>query len=465
MECPIGTKISIQLVLYGRSAPSSTVCPPTSMQPRIFTGNEGLNCNIREALRTVEELCQSKHSCSIVTSPTSFGVSAYDPCPGVRKYIEVAYKCQPSTFSSRMICGGESLSLACSEPNQRIAIFSSSFKSAGKGPLYCPLRAEYIKEALDYSKDEAGRSIKKCERSDVTHSLIKYCHGEKTCSIKADPLLLGVPACHMQHVFLKTMYACMTELNFLPKFIKHLVTTEQPDAIIATNNQDISHSNSNEDHTILTTIKAMEELVDKKAPEEINITERGNVNLDGSSNERTMSIPGLGLIYKLTAGLHQNIQVVQDNGWKLMLVLTLSTGLGVSCFLILIIIRLCKMYRSKVETPHETPSHVDLDSAMQDYEINTQLHTPLPEPKIMQISDELPTKFSTLTRNRTKPVTKMAPLENYMGEPPKDTVIRYSTIGRNRPQVKTSPVKHDLDSDLANPRSFNTSYENNQLYY
>ena len=123
------------------------------------------------------------------------------------------------------------------------------------------------------------------------------------------------------------------------------------------------------------------------------------------------------------------------------------------------------MYRTKVETPRHTPSHVNLDSAMQDYEINSQLHTPFPEPKIMQISDEMPTKFSTLTQNRTKSVTKLAPLENYMGEPPKDTVIRYSTIGRNRSNVKTSPVKYDLDSDLANPRSFNTSYENNQLYY
>ena len=164
-----------------------------------------------------------------------------------RKYIEVAYKCQPSTFSSRMLCGGESLSLACSEPNQRIAIFASSFKSAGKGPLYCPLRAKYIKEALDYSKYEAGRSIKKCERSDVTQSLIKYCHGEKTCSIKADPLLLGVPACHMQHVFLKTMYACTNELNFLPKFVKQLVTTEQPHVMITTSNQEISHKNITEE--------------------------------------------------------------------------------------------------------------------------------------------------------------------------------------------------------------------------
>ena len=99
---------------------------------------------------------------------------------------------------------------------------------------------------------------------------------------------------------------------------------------------------------------------------------------------------------------------------------------------------------------------------MLDYEINTQLHTPLPEPKIMQMCDELPTKFSTLTRGRTRPVSNMAPLENYLGEPPKDTVIRYSTIGRNRAHKK--PLS-DTDSDLADPRSLNTSYENNQLYY
>ena len=40
MECPPDTKISIQLVLYGRQAPSEKVCPATREQPRIFTGYE-----------------------------------------------------------------------------------------------------------------------------------------------------------------------------------------------------------------------------------------------------------------------------------------------------------------------------------------------------------------------------------------------------------------------------------------
>lgn len=54
LDCPARTKVSIQLVLYGRSAPSSQVCPPTTKQPRIYTSHEGLSCTIKEALRTVE---------------------------------------------------------------------------------------------------------------------------------------------------------------------------------------------------------------------------------------------------------------------------------------------------------------------------------------------------------------------------------------------------------------------------
>eukprot|EP00092_Neocalanus_flemingeri_P006155 GFUD01006626.1.p1 GENE.GFUD01006626.1~~GFUD01006626.1.p1 ORF type:complete len:507 (+),score=68.06 GFUD01006626.1:299-1819(+) len=457
MECPTGTKISIQLVLYGRSAPSAKVCPPTNKQPRIFTGRDGFTCNIREALRTVEELCQSKQSCSIITSATSFGVSMYDPCPGVRKYVEVAYKCRPTTFSSRMLCGGESLGLLCSEPHENIAIFSSSFQSAGSGPIYCPVRSEFIEEALDYSKDEAGRSMKECERSEVTKSLIKICHGEKSCNITADPIQLGAPACHKLHVLLKITYDCMTGINFLPKFVKHLVTTEKSFAPVITEQPDLPNISTEIDITTISTLSRLE-TTDVKSQKEISLP-------DKKEKDNSFQIPDMNILHKITSGLHQNFQVIQGNGWKLMLVLTLSTGLGVSCFLILIIIRLCQMYRAKVETPRDTPSHVNLDSDMLDYEINTQLHTPLPEPRIMQISDELPTKFSTLTRNRTKQITKIAPLENYMGEPPKDTVIRYSTIGRNRSNFITSSVRKDLDSDMADPKSFNTSYENNQLYY
>ena len=77
----------------------------------------------------------------------------------------------------------------------------------------------------------------------------------------------------------------------------------------------------------------------------------------------------------------------------LVLVLTLSVGLGVSCLLLLIILHLCSLYRTE-ESPgssQATPlAPVNLDSDTVDYnDINSQLYTPLPQPKIMKISEEV----------------------------------------------------------------------------
>ena len=48
---------------------------------------KGFSCKIAEALRTVEELCQGKRSCSIITSPVSLGVETLDTCPGFRSVL------------------------------------------------------------------------------------------------------------------------------------------------------------------------------------------------------------------------------------------------------------------------------------------------------------------------------------------------------------------------------------------
>ena len=73
--------------------------------------------------------------------------------------------------------------------------------------------------------------------------------------------------------------------------------------------------------------------------------------------------------------------------------LTLSVGLGVSCLLLLIILHLCSLYRTD-QTPRPsqgtTLAPVNLDSDTVDYQdINSQLYTPLPQPKIMKISQEV----------------------------------------------------------------------------
>ena len=76
----------------------------------------------------------------------------------------------------------------------------------------------------------------------------------------------------------------------------------------------------------------------------------------------------------------------------LVLVLTLSVGLGVSCLLLMIILHLFRLYRtdqSSRPSQGSAPAPVNLDSDTVDYDINSQLYTPLPQPKIMKISQEV----------------------------------------------------------------------------
>jgi hypothetical protein len=54
--------------------------------------NDGVQYSL---LQTVVEACQKKRQCKFQTSPKTFGG---DPCPGVRKYVEVAYKCRPCEY-------------------------------------------------------------------------------------------------------------------------------------------------------------------------------------------------------------------------------------------------------------------------------------------------------------------------------------------------------------------------------
>jgi len=500
LSCPSGTKISIQLVLYGRSAPSSELCEPTSNLPRIYTGFEGLSCTIREALRTVEELCQSKQSCSILTSPTSFGVDQFDNCPGIRKYIEVVYKCHPTKFSQRNICGGTSLDISCDNPDHGIAILSGKFHHVGSGPVYCPIRQDFINSARQFSEEETAASIKECERSKVTQKLIKMCHGSETCEISADPEALNAPKCNKLHVALKVAYACMTKENFLPVYVQ---TGEEKEKNHSVKNSNYLESSiprsqektknipSRERRPFIGVNKPEFDAIDKNGAVEQEMTSADNPHYDTSTInseadlhlEQTKSLTTnsdseqsswlLKIIYSIVRGVKLIINFVKDDQWKLVIVLTLTTGFGVTVFLLVIIFKLCLMYSERVTKPrdeNEKESPIDLDSDTVDYDINSQLYTPLPEPKIMQISQDAsdqqtPFNFSTLTRNKSRNTSKVSPsVENYLGaDSGKDKDTRYSTIGRS--SQRNNFVRNEFANDYHGPRSLNTSYENNHLYY
>lgn len=223
--CPTGTKISIQLVHYGRSAPSSQVCPPTSDYPRSFgggsSGESGGKCIFPEALKFVEEKCHGQEACSMVTAPEVFGGGApdRDPCPGVRKYVEVAYKCKPTQFRSRVVCQGDSLKLNCTTSKEdRIAIYSAQFASAAGSHIYCP--------ATSIDSFESVQQQQACESSYATEAVMQMCHGQGSCVVLADGASLGTPECKAHHnLYLKTVYTCMHKSVLKPHYQDRPITT------------------------------------------------------------------------------------------------------------------------------------------------------------------------------------------------------------------------------------------------
>ena len=100
----------------------------------------------------------------------------------MRKYVEVAYKCKPTVFKSKVVCQGKDLELQCgssdgdiseSDPNYdtRIAIYSSSFSASGGTHIYCPSEG---KKDFDSAFDQQA-----CEEQYVTEPVMKLCHGQR----------------------------------------------------------------------------------------------------------------------------------------------------------------------------------------------------------------------------------------------------------------------------------------------
>ncbi len=73
-----------------------------------------------------------KRHCKFTTTPgtnreTAVVVPPSPTCPGQPpKFVEVAYKCRPLEFRSKIICENETIQLKCKR-NARIAIYSATF--------------------------------------------------------------------------------------------------------------------------------------------------------------------------------------------------------------------------------------------------------------------------------------------------------------------------------------------------
>uniref|UniRef100_A0A182T7J9 SUEL-type lectin domain-containing protein n=1 Tax=Anopheles maculatus TaxID=74869 RepID=A0A182T7J9_9DIPT len=94
-------------------------------------------------LQTVVEACQKKRHCKFLASPKTFGG---DPCPGQRKFVEVAYKCRPYEFRSKIACENDVIQLICN-PYSRIAIYSANYGRTEYESLQCA-QPQGVKEEM-----------------------------------------------------------------------------------------------------------------------------------------------------------------------------------------------------------------------------------------------------------------------------------------------------------------------------
>ncbi|CAG2103780.1 unnamed protein product [Medioppia subpectinata] len=214
LECLPNTVISIYLAQYGRTVPSHQLCPTPSPSSSTslsshnssITYNETTDCLTSDSLRysllqKVESSCREQRVCKFMTSPQSFG--GIDPCPGVRKYAEIAFKCRPNTFYNKVVCEGDRLRLKCHKTS-RIVIYSAAFGSTQSGVPECPQTdaSQPVSQSITPSEE--------CRVSYATETVMSSCHGRKKCSLEADVGTFGDPGCAKStRLHLKVVYTCV----------------------------------------------------------------------------------------------------------------------------------------------------------------------------------------------------------------------------------------------------------------
>ncbi|XP_053641006.2 protein eva-1 isoform X1 [Cherax quadricarinatus] len=214
LQCPVNTTIDITFARYGRPRqaegdekgvghdPCPPTVPPSPHQQQLTTGCEYSHEINYKTLKLVIMKCQHKKKCQIDVVPHTF--SDIDPCPDIRKYIEVAYKCRPETFISKITCVPGDLTLTC-EKNSRLAIYSALFGRRLEGSYTCP--------------QPRGVPEEDCQASYANEIVMKLCHGHRECHLGADPKMFGTPCSPDSLMYLTTAYTCV------PK--KILKTTSQ----------------------------------------------------------------------------------------------------------------------------------------------------------------------------------------------------------------------------------------------
>ncbi|XP_070492684.1 protein eva-1 homolog C-like [Chironomus tepperi] len=215
LSCPRGTSISIDVAQYMPTTIENECVTVTENIIQDGVVNAGTEIEIKapekcsswqnelsySLLQTVVEACQKKRHCKFIASQKSLQV---DPCPAVRKFVEVSYKCRPYEFRSKVACENDVIQLMCN-PYSRIAIYGASYGKTEYESLQCA-------QPSQASKDEI------CPATYTTETVMKICHGQRKCLLTADSATFGKPCKPEVRMTLKVVYTCVPKKVLKDRF-------------------------------------------------------------------------------------------------------------------------------------------------------------------------------------------------------------------------------------------------------
>ncbi|GFQ81888.1 protein eva-1 [Trichonephila clavata] len=325
IECWPNTVISISQAEYGKPAAGDIQC--LEMRNPSEGSHLKSGCVAQDVREGIQSSCREKQKCHLKISSD---LLKEDQCPGVQRYLNVAFKCRPSKFFTRVVCENDKLKIRCRK-SLRIVIYSAFFGSTEEGAEECP--------------EEENKKYEECEATFATETAMNSCHGRRRCSLSADSIAFGVPPCSAKaKMFLKVVYTCVPKDSLQDLEFEEDNDLDYPSIFKEPNASEILHNLKSADNL---NIKVTTPSYHHNDPVEITVattTKKVDVQSDETSDDSTDvnctvvddNQKVIGFISEWIAAY----KFITENKEKFILYVTLSLGAGILLFLLVLTVRL-----------------------------------------------------------------------------------------------------------------------------
>ncbi|XP_055949936.1 protein eva-1-like [Argiope bruennichi] len=322
IECWPDTVISISQAEYGQPAAGHIQC----LEKREGRQHHP-HCSPQDVREGIQSSCRERQKCHLKISSS---LLKEDPCPGVQRYLNVAFKCRPSKFFTRVVCEDDKLKLRCRK-SLRIVIYSAFFGSSTSGVEECP--------------QDGGKKYEDCEASFATETAMNSCHGRRRCSLSADSIAFGLPPCSAKaRMFLKVVYTCVPKDSLQDLEFEEESDLDYPNIFKEPNASEILHNLKSADNLNIKTTTASYNHKDFIDPTVITTTKKVDVQSDETSDDSIdVNCTIVDDNQKVIGFISEWISAykfITENKEKFILYVTLSLGVGVLLFLLVLTVRL-----------------------------------------------------------------------------------------------------------------------------